>query len=115
MKFKSLALFFLLLLLTLSASAENANAPWHLLNGGFDSTIRGAWLLPLPDAPADATTFKLFQDAVLFMGADQGGVSRSVLLDVPRRPIWRANSASIGKSSMAVAALAIARAAATAY
>ena len=69
--------------LALPGPAQNANWPWQLLNGAFDSTIRGAWLLALPDSSADASTFKLFQDAMLFMGADQGGVSRSVVQDDP--------------------------------
>ncbi len=62
---------------------QNANWPWQLLNGGYNSTVRGAWLLALPDLPANDKMFKLFQDAALFMGADQGGISRSVLPDGP--------------------------------
>lgn len=71
------------LLLASPVAADNANSPWQLLNGGFDSTIRGAWLLALPDLPADPGNhvFKLFQDSALFMGSDGGGVSRSVLPD----------------------------------
>jgi len=79
MKFKMILVWLVLLFVAVPVVADNANSPWQLLNGGFDSTIRGAWLLALPDLAAEQGVFKLFQDSALFMGSDGGGVSRSVL------------------------------------
>lgn len=58
--------------------------PWQSVATGYDSTVRHGRIVGVPPPPDDPTSFfSLVENTVLTMTADNGGLSRSVVLPQP--------------------------------
>jgi hypothetical protein len=68
-----------LLLVPGLACARPSAWPWRLIGGGYDSATRLGRILPLtPFGPPPQPSFRTERDEVLLLGADNGGLARSV-------------------------------------
>ena len=92
------SIFLLLFSLCSSTALGGGNvssvAPWHLLSGGYDSSINDGRIFGLPPTaplPASNTFFFLKEDSFMTMSSDGGGISRSAPLTTSAAPpgqVW---------------------------
>ena len=78
------ALFLLLLPAVCLATTESSVYPWQLLSGGYNSSVVDGRILAYPFDPTRvAGFFKLKENSIMTMTADNGGLSRSAIADDP--------------------------------